>query len=340
MTDLDRDIRTAFAELAAQAGGGQGSKTAELAIAADRRQRRSQAGWAAAAVAVVLTGVGINSVSPSVHADHMTGSVAASAERNSGLYDVPTRGSLAGDADFLAGVRDLEWSGPLGVDGAVASPAASTHRVVFAGEVPGGERWAVVMGMIGEQQVWAWFLGGAGATPEEMTLAADPARGGASQSIALIDSRRPTGPLLVLGSPGDAVEYSPSLDRDASGALVRTFTPLPAVAGVHLGAVTTPITAGAGEVHVLRNGVTVAKPSPTTPNRLLATATASPTGDPALLGERMKSCLEPLGFTVELFGADAYETVSGPSGLRPLSTAEQAQEQALERQCARQLGYW
>lgn len=341
MTDLDRDIRTAFAQLADEAGNGQGLKTAELAMARHRRQRRSRTGWMTAAAAVVLVGAGIPSVIPAGLTDRSETAVAALGERRNGLYDIPTRGSLADDADFIAGVRALEWSGPLGLDGANASPAAETRRVVFAGEVPGGERWAVVMGHIDDQQVWAWFLGSSEATPDELTLAAEPARGGASQSIAVIDSRQPTGLLLVLSQPGDGVEYSPSLDRDTSGRLMRTYIPLPAVDGVAMAKVVTPITPDAGEVHVLRHTTVVAKPIPTPPTRLLPSLTtpASLTGDPEIFGEQMKACLEPLGFTVALYGPDAYAIVDGPYGPGPFSTAEQAEQQKLERQCAKQLGY-
>ncbi|CCH89094.1 protein of unknown function [Modestobacter italicus] len=337
MNDLDSDIRAAFARLADQVGHGRGTATAEQAIAEVRRERRARASWAAVVVAVALIGVGVASLVPG---DRTDGSVAAPTTRANGLYDVPVRGSLADDAQFVAGVRDLQWSGPLGAGGAeLSSPVASRH-VVFAGEVP-GERWAVVMAEVDGRQAWAWFIGEADAAPDELALAADPAPGGASQPITLIDSRQLAGTLLVLSLPGDRAEYSPSLDRDVTGALVRTFTALPAVDGVLMGTVQTPLTADAGELHVLRGGKTVAKPTPTTPGRLLADRAAprTPTGDPAQFGERMKTCLEPLGFTVQLFGPDAYEVVDGPFGPEPLSSAEQAQVQAFEQQCMQQLGY-
>ena len=85
MTDLDRDIGTAFARLAQEAGEGRGTEAAELAIARDRRRRRSSAGWAAAAVAVVLVGVGINSIVPTGSIDRADRSVAAPTERSNGV---------------------------------------------------------------------------------------------------------------------------------------------------------------------------------------------------------------------------------------------------------------
>ncbi|MBB3677690.1 hypothetical protein [Modestobacter versicolor] len=339
MTDLDRDIRTAFDQLADRAAGPRGPETAERAIALGRRQRRRTAGWAAAALTAVVLGVTVPQVLPASGDPGQT--AAPSTAGPVGLYAAPTRGSLAGDEEFVAGVRALEWSGPLGVNGADLHPAEDTRRVLFAGDVPGGQRWAVVMGKVGAQHAWAWYVGPAGAAAEDLELAAPPARGGTDTPIALLDDRSATGPLLVLSRPGDEAEYSASLDRDAAGVLTRTFTALPVVDGVPLGEVTTPIVFGAGELHVLRDGVRVDQAVPTTPfTEEPVPAPQQQTGDPARFAELMAGCLEPLGFQVRI-GPDgtSSEILSGPYGTGPLSSAEDAETEALITRCRDQLGY-
>ena len=79
-----------------------------------------------------------------------------------GLYDVPTRGSLADDRAWVAGVRALDWPP---ADGEV--PSTADRRVVFAGEVPGG-RVALVLGRLARGTARLWLVGPEGAAPGEM----------------------------------------------------------------------------------------------------------------------------------------------------------------------------
>ena len=237
-------------------------------------------------------------------------------------------------------MRSLDWGGPAGPPGGGLRPAEDTRRVVYAADVPNGSRWALVLGRVGRDLVHAWFTGPAGAAPEELSVAVPPARTGTAPAITLLDAAGPTGLLVVVGRPGDGAEYSPSLDRDATGRLGRTYTPLPEVDGVLLGEVVPPVSYGAGQVRVLsERGNRVAQ------DVLLPTVVGAPPspavgGDPGDPGYwlRLRDCLEPLGFEVVLDPAGTGLTWSGGPApapdVGPLSSAEQAQNDAAFDGCA------
>ncbi|WP_369130348.1 hypothetical protein, partial [Modestobacter roseus] len=215
------------------------------------------------------------------------------------LYDLPVRGSLADDEDFVAAVAALDWTPEIGLDGLTYGGAGTvedgTQRVVFAGDVPGGRRWAVVLAQAGREWAWAWFTGPAGARPAQLTPVVTGMTISGQERLALVDVSSTTGPLVVLAEPEVAAEYSPSLDRAPDGALVRDFDPLPMDHGVPTGMVTTPIIWNAGEVR-LDGGAGDGMPLHPMTAGQHPTWPAGPTGpvDDALVAP----CLEQLGFTV------------------------------------------
>ncbi|MCZ2818669.1 hypothetical protein [Modestobacter sp. VKM Ac-2984] len=287
----------------------------------DRLRRRSAGNWTAGALAVVLLGTGASlagcSVTEPAAAPAPAGpstSVAPSPE----LVEAPVRGSLADDQDFLAAMADAPWTDP-----DAPEPEPGTERVVYAADVPGGHRWAVVVARHEGRWFWTWFTGPRGAEPAEMTYAAGWIPLGPRERLALMDVSATTGPLVVLGEPGLEAEYSPSLDRAPSEELVRDFDPLPMVDGVPLGVVPIPVTLGSGEVQITSSEeqqqplLTFPGESPSWP--------AYPTRpvDSGLF----TPCLERLGLTEEF----EYGLRSDEAGRPPMSSAEEA---ALEHQIA------
>ena len=213
-------------------------------------------------------------------------------------YDQPPRGSLADDEEFLADVAALDWSGPE-VNGRVWGNAASSRRVVYAADVPGGSRWAVVLARSGVQWTYAWFTGPAGADAADLALAVGSDRIVSGHVLALMDTSGPTAPLVVLGRPGDGAEYSPSLDRAADGSLVRTFTPLPEVDGVPLGEVPSPVTWDSGQVVLIRDGTRIDVDLLTIGER--PSTVVVPSGPPDLAV--LVPCMSALGLDVQPDGS-------------------------------------
>jgi hypothetical protein len=349
MTGEELQLSARLAQLADWAPTPGGRVTAHRAAALDRRVRRRGRIRVAAggllAVLLLLTGVGVGtrstpdplpatSASPATPAPRIGGSPSPS------LYDARTRGSLAADPAFLAGVRALTWPSPPSLDGPQGDPAAEDRRVLYAGDVPGGRRWALVAAPIGVDLGYAWFTGPVGADADELTLALPPARGDVDQPIALVDASAPTGPLVAVVLPGDAVEYSPSLDRAADGSLQRTYTRLSVVDGVALAGVVTPPTRGAALLRVSRDGRPVT--SVEVPEVARAGGPALPP-DPvdARYWERLRDCLVPLGFVVRLDPAgEGLSWTGGPALVPdqgPPSSAEEAQNQAAFDRCVAQV---
>ncbi|WP_299951708.1 hypothetical protein [uncultured Modestobacter sp.] len=335
--DVAGAVAARLEQLAARAGTG--DDTAARALAVDRHRRRRAGRWVAGALAVVLLGTGA-SLARSAVAEAPTdrATVIATATATWApfvtppptLYDVPTRGSLAGDEEFLAAMAETSWTDPTGPDGPVPdwgmpAPVPGTQRVVYAADVPGDQRWAVVIAQSGAEWVYAWFTGPRGGEPAEMTplISSMPVSG--RDRLALLDAPGETGTLVVLAEPGSTAEYSPSLDRAPSGQLVRDHDRLPTVDGVPLDVVPAPLTWTAGLVRV------------TTPDDgqlpLFPTLARQPTAwpeypsgevDPALAAP----CLEAIGVTVEFYD-DGYGLSSGTATGEMSSAEEFAHEEAI-----------
>ncbi|MGX5656933.1 hypothetical protein ACWKWC_19325 [Geodermatophilus nigrescens] len=148
------------------------------------------------------------------------------------VYSGPSRGSLAGDAAFLAGMAELPWPEmPTGFE----QPPDGPRTVVYATEAA-GQRWALVAVDAGDDLVVVnWFAGPSGASPEQMEVVAFPETLPRSTPAALLDAD--TGTVLIVAAPGDRLEVSPRPDVDAAGTVGRTFEAVPTAAGTGVAAV-------------------------------------------------------------------------------------------------------
>ena len=256
-TTASDDVRARLTRLAGQAPPPDGGDTTDRVLTVNRHRRQRAARWAAGALAVVVLGSAATLARPAevVAAAQPAPATAPQGVPAPDVYEQPPRGSLAGDDAFLAQAARLSWSDPADPEaGAAWQVEPGTSRVVYAADVPGGHRWAVVMARWQAQWAVAWFSGPTGSAAARLTLATQPTPWSGLDPLALMDASAPRGPLLVLAAPGVSAEYSPGLDRDADGRLVRDFDSLPVVDGALLGSVTTPLTWRAGEVHQLRDG--------------------------------------------------------------------------------------
>ncbi len=334
MTDLDdHDVRDALARLATRAAPPRGVDTANAAIALSRRQRRTRAAWAGGAVVLAVLAGSVPAVLPD--AGPVPGQTAEDRMQQAAppaLTDLPARGSLAGDEEFLAGVAAIEWSAPLGLNGAQLTPAASSRQVLFAGDLPGGRRWALVVGEDAGQGVSAWFGGPAGAAPADLTLLAPPERFSPDEPLALLDGTGAAPLLVVAGRPGDTARYSSGSIRFDDGSIDRLWTDLPGGDGVFVAEVDPPVYDGADVVDVaapgrttLLRGVPRTDGSPSRPALPVAWVQVSATTDPALR-DRLTDCLPPEGSTVHHGDGDVRYGYPDQPGRR--SDVELAQSQS------------
>jgi hypothetical protein len=331
VTGLEQQVADRLRELAALAGPAGGATTADRAVALDQTRRRRVVRWGAAVLALCLSATVAGLTRPPAEELQLVGRTtpAGLALRTTPeSYRLPPRGSLAGDEDLLAEIADLPWPALAGRGGAVPAPPPETRRVVYAADLPGGHRWAVVIGRAGAQWHYAWYTGPSDADADELSLVtSDQTTRG--QVLALVDISDPTGPLVVLAAPGDGAEYSPSLDRAPTGELVRRFDPLPLVDGVPTAVVTTPITWDAGQVHLLRNGTTTR-----TDVELLTTGTPDDVpvygpGPPDVAV--LTACMTALGLDVEVDLEGGVSWSYGATGAQ--SSAEQAAQERGADQC-------
>ncbi|MPQ96678.1 hypothetical protein GB931_01835 [Modestobacter sp. I12A-02628] len=197
------------------------------------------------------------------------------------LYDLPTRGSLAGDPAFVEAVRALPWTGPDQPPG-LPDPTLDTRRVVFVGEVPSGARWALVagentarpepplddpalqtdLGALSDVAV-AWFTGPPGATPEQMQLASQPRGFTGTQPSALVDTS--TGDLVVVSAPGDVVQLGTPPKVLPDGGTTMSFGSVPTPVGVAVTRIEAEpgvLWASPPQYRVLRDGVEVPSVGP------------------------------------------------------------------------------
>lgn len=234
----------------------------EVVVARHRRQRRQAVGVAALAAAVAAVVVAV----PVLTGGTSDVPTAASAAGSAAVGDVlsgPARGSLAGDAGFLEGVRQLPWTSPDFSGGIPAAPV-DTRRVIFAGDVAGA-RWALVTGEVlspeepGDVAI-AWFAGPVGAAPDQMRLDSVPY--GVDPDLPLARSDGSTGALVVLAAPGDTVEVSARPDVAADGSVSRVYEPVDAPDGVAVTALPSTTGTWAARYRVERAGAAVVQSTP------------------------------------------------------------------------------
>ena len=305
--------------------------TAARAVAVARVRRQRGRRWTAGALAVVLLGTAASWARPDAEVQAAP-APAPPGPRLPAVYEQPPRGSLVGDQEFLAAVQALPWSALYDSSAMTLQIEPDTRRVVYAADVPGGHRWAVVLGRSGTQWGVDWFTGPSGARPDQLTEAQVPMLMPWWQPVALMDVSQTTGPLLVLDEPGVTAEYSPSLDRAPDGTLGRDFDPLPVVDGVPLGVVTTPVTWGAGQLSVLQDG------SRRRIDTWLTTGTPpwGPTGQTEAETDEtlVVACLTALGYQAQAGPPGTGVSFSYPTG-EDLSSAEQAARDRQQDGCFR-----
>ncbi len=246
----DGELRAELTALADDGGPtvepAEAAAAAERAVAA-RRRRRWPVAVAAAAAAIVLAVPALSGEEPAP--------VQATQPRDRpeprpvpeavDISDLPTRGSLAGDAAFLAGLVQLPWENEYTGDYPMdVTTAEDSRRVLYAGDVRAG-RWALVVGRpepvgpveegiggpyITDDLFMAWFTGPRGAAPEDMAMSTYPYGLTPDMTPALLDP--PSGTLVIIGAPGDTAEVSERVEIDADGVDSRTWTPVPMVDGI------------------------------------------------------------------------------------------------------------
>jgi hypothetical protein len=181
------------------------------------------------------------------------------------LVDVPTRGSLAGDADWVAGVGELAWPAPEGLPAERFVPRPEDRHVAFAGDVPGG-RVALVLGEIGNRTLRMWFTGPESAAPEDLRPAVEADDVLPDSPLALwelVEDGADEGVLVVVGFPGDTAAYAPGLlPRDpVDDGVVEGFRPVELVDGAGSTSaprpVGLPLSTAVGVTHPVGGGTTV-----------------------------------------------------------------------------------
>jgi hypothetical protein len=155
------------------------------------------------------------------------------ASRPADLFELPTRGSLAGDDSWLTRLSRRQD---------LAGLPAERH-VLFAGDL-GQLRVALVLGGGPASAVAAWLTGPVGAAPGSMDLAAPLTSADASGPIALWDTPKAAwmgAVLVVVTMPGERIGFVGGAQVDAVGIERHPRRPLPVVDGVASVAVRAPL---------------------------------------------------------------------------------------------------
>lgn len=192
-----------------------------------RRNRRLRTGVLAAAVAA-LVGVQTNVVPLPGWAPGI-----AVAARSPAFLDVPTRGGLAGDKAWLAGLRRQvkDLSDPEGLW--KVTDRESIH-VIYAGDIP-GRRVAILLVKLRLGLITLWeritYHGPPGATPERME---EGGNGDADFPVAFYSygGHLEGGGAVVVGPPDYTVSISLGFEYAASGLIERRPQPVSSRDGV------------------------------------------------------------------------------------------------------------
>ncbi|MDP5181042.1 hypothetical protein QOZ88_00180 [Blastococcus sp. BMG 814] len=220
---------------------------AERTRARYRAQRRSRTAMAAGGLVAIAVFAGVPVATSGLLSGDRGGEVAvpsiATRAPAPALYDLPTRGSLAGDEEWLAGVRELDWMSPElaaqlppGVE--LPDPPVETRRVAWAGEVAGsrvalvlGQAEQEVLGPTGQEGViQAWFTGPRDAAPGEMAPVGFPGPAPHLEAAELFAA--PYGApeqrmVVVVGAPGDEARVLTGRTVTAAADVVEQWEAVP-----------------------------------------------------------------------------------------------------------------
>ena len=264
--DVQRDVRDGAARLVAAAGISPESALADrLAWLAQRpirweldadeavedvlrraRSRRRRTAVLAVALAAAVAGAGFV---VAVREDPRPSAVPADPTATdrarppqAPVLTTPTRGSLAGDEEFLEALRREAWE-PV--------PAGDRPDVVYAEDTVSG-RVALLVGTVDGELRGVWLTGPVGAAPADLEpyLTRRVAR---SQPLALSVDGGGSASVVVVAGRDDSVEVSPRLTVDASGAATRTYRPVATAQGIAILPVAGPSEVAATSVRVVRD---------------------------------------------------------------------------------------
>ncbi|WP_164700675.1 hypothetical protein [Modestobacter sp. KNN46-3] len=288
LIDVETELRS---HLAARPALRAPDDLAERTRARHRRQRRQQAAVVGVGLAVVLVFGSVPVLRGLLPDTGTTQDVAAPSRGVStqSLYDLPPRGALAGEDAWLQAVAALPWeAGGFDPD---TPPAVTSHRVAWAGD-EAGLRIAFVLGQADGRLSGTWFTGPAGAEPGELTQATGVQRLVRNQPLAFVDLLEggSSGVLVVVGLPGDNVEYLAGTTVTAAGEEQVDRRQLPGVDGVAAGVINDPrASAHSLQVVVSRDGQEIEAMSYVLSDRAEAAARAPIEGiaDPREVGSRI-----------------------------------------------------
>lgn len=320
------DVRTLLHDLAADAPRGHGEETADRVVELHRAQDRRRLRLAGVAVAIAVVVAAVPAlVTRSSPAD--TAAVADAVGAPENLFDVPTRGSLAGDDVAVAAALAADWDDgiPYNDAGAILDPEAQDRHVAFVGEVPGGQVWALVLGRTGTQLAYAWFADVEPVGGVDLQLATVPARTAAGLPLGLVDVAGVHGPLVVVALPDQGITLLPTGADDAVPPDVRSVEVKNGVMLADVGTTRGALPgfqvddAGGGPVG-LRHLDEVDTDQPLGPERYLGSEQyTAPIGAglvDADLGPEVQTCLQLEGWSVTVDADGTFRTSD------PLSTAD------------------
>ncbi|MGY1710500.1 hypothetical protein ACI8AC_13435 [Geodermatophilus sp. SYSU D00758] len=268
-----------------------------------RRTRRRRAGVAVAAVAALAAAAllvaperGAPPGPPAAATPSGPATSSAPPDPAVPVLAGPTRGSLSGDAAFLAAVREADW-------GARVAPPPDRRTVVFAGDTPHG-RAVLLVGRVDDDLRGVWLTGPPGAAPAELSPFQPPALGPGRPAPLLLGGPGPAS-LVVVAAPGDAVEVSDRLQVGPRGTVRRTYRPVADASGVAVVPVTTTGGGTGASVRVTREGREVWRSGVSGPREL------PPPEAPAL--DPLRPGVRP----AERVVAQALREVAVPLGVEP-----------------------
>lgn len=256
MNDLEPDLRSL---LVTRADALQTTRDPWPEFAAQerthRRRRRGLQVTAGSVVAVVAVTLGAADAVPGPH--RLTRSQSELGGALSLSADGP-RGSLAADERWLASLRATVPGQALhGSEERV--PSNARVDVVFAGDVPGGDRLALVLtqrrGPNRDRPVAVWLEGPTGATATQMRQNGWEAPPSRVETWAHGDGTGTT--LVVVGPQAASVETVASVTYAADGSIQRSWSPLATEDGVAAVRLPPRLDSGTTEIRVVADGNTV-----------------------------------------------------------------------------------